>query len=32
MEVYIYEEDKPIVGMYPEMHEIKEVSVYVYRP
>lgn len=32
LEIYIYEEDKPIVGMYPEMRGLEGVSVYVYRP
>lgn len=31
IEIYIHNEDKPIVGMYPEMHGIEGLSVYVYR-
>lgn len=31
MEIYIHEEDTPIVMMYPEMQELEEVTVCVYR-
>lgn len=31
MDLYLYAEDKPIAGMYPEIWEPEEVSAYVYR-
>ena len=31
MELYLYGEDMPIAGMYPEIWEAEEVSAYVYR-
>ena len=31
MDLYLYEEDMPIAGMYPEIWESEEVSAYVYR-
>lgn len=30
-EVYVYEEDRPIVWMYPEMKKLEGLTVYVYR-
>ena len=31
IELYLYGEDMPIAGMYPEIWEAEEVSAYVYR-
>lgn len=31
MDLYLYGEDKPIAGMYPEIWKSREVSAYVYR-
>ena len=31
MELYLYGEDRPIAGMYPEIWKSREVSAYVYR-